>query len=206
MNAVINSERRRRDVVVIGASAGGVIGLRELFAKLPIDLEAAVAVVLHRSPVAETALAPVLGWRSALPVMEAADAMPFQRGHVYVAPRDQHVQIEGATLRLARGPKEHHTRPAIDPLFRSAATSMGKRVVGVLLSGTGDDGVSGLISITAAGGVSLVQDPSEAEYPQMPRNAILKDRVQGALPVAELADVLIQLARGDVVEMTTPTP
>ena len=205
MNAVINSERRRRDVVVIGASAGGVIGLRELFAKIPIDLEAAVAVVLHRSPVAETALAPVLGWRSALPVMEADDAMPFQRGHIYVAPRDQHVHIEGAMLRLARGPKEHHTRPAIDPLFRSAATSMGKRVVGVLLSGTGDDGVSGLISITAAGGVSLVQDPSEAEYPQMPRNAILKDRVQAALPVAHIADVLVQLARGDAIEVESPT-
>ena len=205
MSNVINSERVRCDVVVIGASAGGVTALRELFGKLPSDLEAAIAVVLHRSPVAETPLAPVLGWRSSLPVMEAVDAMPFQRGNIYVAPRDQHLRIDGATLRLSRGPKEHHTRPAIDPLFRSAATSMGTRVVGVLLSGTGDDGVSGLISITAAGGVTLVQDPSEAAYPQMPRSAILKDRVQGALAVADIADVLMQLARGDVVEMTLPT-
>ena len=205
MNTVINPERTRRDVVVIGASAGGVTGLRELFAKLPGDLEAAVAVVLHRSPVAETALAPVLGWRSALPVIEAADAVPFQRGNIYVAPRDQHLRIEGATLRLSRGAKEHHTRPAIDPLFRSAAASIGKRVVGVLLSGTGDDGVSGLISITGSGGVSLVQDPSEAPYPQMPRSAIRKDRVQAALAVADIADVLVQLARGDVVEVASPT-
>lgn len=203
MNTVINAERTRRDMVVIGASAGGVTALRELFAKLPSDLEAALAVVLHRSPVAETRLASVLGWRSALPVIEAVDAMPFQRGNVYVAPRDQHLAVDGAVLRLSRGPKEHHTRPAIDPLFRSAATSNGKRVVGVLLSGTGDDGVSGLIAITAGGGLSLVQDPSEAAYPQMPRTAILKDRVQAAMAVADIADVLIQLAHGEIVEMTS---
>jgi two-component system, chemotaxis family, protein-glutamate methylesterase/glutaminase len=203
MNTVINAERTRRDVVVIGASAGGISALRELFAKLPSHLEAAIAVVVHRSPVAETRLAPVLGWRSDLPVIEAHDAIPFQRGRIYVAPRDRHLRIDGATLRLSRGPKEHHTRPAIDPLFRSAATSNGKRVVGVLLSGTGDDGVSGLIAITAGGGLSLVQDPSEAAYPQMPRTAILKDRVQGAMAVADIADVLMQLARGDIVEMTS---
>jgi two-component system chemotaxis response regulator CheB len=205
MNTVVNSERTRRDVVVMGASAGGISALRELFGKLPSDLGAAIAVVLHRSPVAETSLAHVLAWRSALPVIEAVDATTFQRGTIYVAPRDRHLHVDGVTLRLSRGPKEQHTRPAIDPLFRSAAASSGKRVVGVLLSGTGDDGVSGLISVTAAGGVSLVQDPSEAAYPAMPRSAILRDRVQGALPVAELADVLIQLARGDVVEMTSPT-
>ena len=205
MSTVINAERARRDVVVIGASAGGVTALRELFAKLPADLDAAIAVVLHRSPMAETPLARILAWRSAVPALEALDAMPFQRGNIYVAPRDQHLRIEGGILRLSRGPKEHHTRPAIDPLFRSAATSSGKRVVGVLLSGTGDDGVSGLIAISAAGGVSLVQDPSEAPYPQMPRSAITKDRVQGALPVAEIADVLTQLARGDAVELASPT-
>ena len=203
---IVNAERTRRDVVVMGASAGGIGALRELFGKLPSDLGAAIAVVLHRSPVAETSLAHVLAWRSLLPVIEAVDAMPFQRGTIYVAPRDQHLHVDGATLRLSRGPREQHTRPAIDPLFRSAAASIGKRVVGVLLSGTGDDGVSGLIAVTAAGGVSLVQDPSEAAYPAMPRSAILKDRVQGALPVAELADVLIQLARGDVVEIVSPTP
>jgi two-component system, chemotaxis family, protein-glutamate methylesterase/glutaminase len=136
-------------------------------------------------------------------VIEAVDAMPFQRGRIYVAPRDQHLAVDGATLRLSRGPKEHHTRPAIDPLFRSAATSNGKRVVSVLLSGTGNDGVSGLIAITAGGGLSLVQDPSEAAYPQMSRTAILKDRVQGAMAVADIADVLIQLARGDIVETTS---
>jgi two-component system, chemotaxis family, protein-glutamate methylesterase/glutaminase len=206
VNGAINPERERRDVIVMGASAGGVPALRELFAKLPSDMEAAIAVVLHRSPVVESALAPVLAWRSTLPVVEAVDAMPFRRATIYVAPRDQHLCIEGKTLRLSRGPKEQHTRPAIDPLFKSAAASHGPRVIGVLLSGTGDDGVSGLISITAEGGISLVQDPLEAAYPQMPRSALINDRVQAALPVAEIADVLAVLARGDPVPMTVRTP
>ena len=205
MNHVINPERVRRDVIVIGASAGGVAALRELFAKLPGDIGAAIGVVLHRSPVVESALAPVLAWRSALPVVEAADGMPFERGIIHVAPRDQHLRIDSGTLRLSRGPKEQHTRPAIDPLFKSAAGSHGARVIGVLLSGTGDDGVSGLISITAAGGISLVQDPMEAAYPQMPRSAIINDRVRAALPVVEIADVLTQLARGESAVMATPT-
>jgi two-component system chemotaxis response regulator CheB len=202
---VINPERVRRDVVVIGASAGGVSALRELFGKLPSDLDAAIAVVLHRSPVVESALAPVLAWRSAIPVLEVIEARLLEPGYIYVAPRDQHLRIEGKTLQLSRGPKEQHTRPAIDPLFKSAAASLGSRVVGVLLSGTGDDGVSGLIAITAGGGITLVQDPVEAAYPQMPRSAIINDRVQAALPVSDLADVLTQLARGESVVMTAPT-
>jgi two-component system, chemotaxis family, protein-glutamate methylesterase/glutaminase len=197
VSQVINRERMPRNVIVIGASAGGVTALRELFAKLPGDLDAAIAVVLHRSPLVESALAPVLGWRAELPVLEAIDAMPFERGTVYLAPRDRHLRIDDKTLRLSRGPKEHHTRPAIDPLFTSAASSCGARSVGVLLSGTGDDGVSGLISITVAGGISLVQDPREAAYPHMPRSAIINDHVQAALPVGAIADVLTQLARGE---------
>lgn len=203
MNRVLNPERTRRDIVVIGASAGGVTALRELLAKLPGDLEAAVGIVLHRSPLAESHLAQVLGWRSALPVVEVVDVLPFRRGTVFVAPRDQHLRIDGEMLRLSRGPKEQHTRPAIDPLFRSAAAH-GSRVVGVLLSGTGDDGVSGLIAITAAAGVSLVQDPVEAAYPQMPRSALLNDHVQASLPVAEIGDVLALLARGESVTLALP--
>jgi two-component system, chemotaxis family, protein-glutamate methylesterase/glutaminase len=205
VNRVINPERLRRDVFVMGASAGGVTVLRELFAKLPSDMDAAIAVVLHRSPVMESALPSVLGSRSSLPVQDAVDGMPLRHGWIHLAPRDQHLRIEGKTLRLSRGPKEQHTRPAIDPLFRSAAASNGTRVVGVLLSGTGDDGVSGLISITAAGGISLVQDPLEAAFPQMPRSALVNDRVQAALPIADIADLLAQLARGESVPMTVPT-
>ena len=201
MSRVLNRDRIRRDVVVVGASAGGVMALRELLANLPVDLAAAVAVVLHRSPVVRTDLARVLGWRSPLQVVEAIDGDVFAPGRVYVAPRDQHLRIEGTTLQLSRGPKEQHTRPAIDPLFKSAAAAHGKRVVGVLLTGTGDDGVSGLISVTAAGGLTIVQDPTEAAYPQMPRSAIVNDRVQAMLPIAEIAEALPTLARGEVVSV-----
>lgn len=201
MSAVLNAERIRRDVVVLGASAGGVSPLRELLAKLPADIEAAIAVVLHRSPVVASALAAVLGWRSALPTHDAVDGAALTPGRVFVAPRDQHLIMDDGILRLSRGPKEHHTRPAIDPLFRSAARSYARRVVGVLLSGTGDDGVSGLIAITAAGGITLVQDPAEAAYPQMPRSGILNDRVQAALGVGEIADTLTALSRGESVTL-----
>jgi two-component system chemotaxis response regulator CheB len=197
---VLNPERIRRDVVVIGASAGGVIALRELIGGLPADLGAALAVVLHRSPLVKSNLARVLGWRASLPVVEATDGEVFAAGRVYVAPRDRHLRIEGTTLQLSRGPTEQHTRPAIDPLFTSAAAAHGKRAVGILLTGTGDDGVSGLIAVTAAGGLSLVQDPQEAAYPQMPRSAILNDRVQATLPVAEIVELLPALARGEAIE------
>ena len=123
-----------------------------------------------------------------------------------MAPRDHQLRIEGATLRLPRGAKEHHCRPAIDPLFRSAAASHGQRVVGILLSGMGDDGVSGLIAISAAGGVSLVQAPDEAAYPQMPRSGIINDRVQAALAVADIAETIAALARGEAVASVSPAP
>jgi two-component system chemotaxis response regulator CheB len=195
----LNAERTPRDVIVLGASAGGVLPLRDLLAKLPADINAAIALVLHRSPAVESKLAAVLGGRSGIPVVEAVDGSMLQAGVVHVAPRDHHLRIDGSTLRLSRGPKEHHTRPAIDPLFTSAAASHGRRVVGVLLSGTGDDGVAGLISITAARGLSLVQHPDEAMFPQMPRSAIVNDRVEAALPVSEIAETLAALARGESV-------
>lgn len=198
---MLNAERKRRDVVVLGASAGGVAALREVITTLPRDLGAAIALVLHRSRTAETNLARVLGWRGAIDVVEPADGEAVAPGRVYVAPRDQHLILEDDVLRLSRGPREHYTRPAIDPLFKSAAAAYGERVVGALLSGTGDDGVSGLIAISAAGGLTVVQDPKEAEYSQMPRSALLNDRVQVALALGEIADVLVALARGEAIEV-----
>jgi len=153
---VINTERAKRDVIVIGASAGGVQPLKDLLQLLPPNLPAAVAIVLHRSPYHETRLPMVLGQHALLSVLEPADRDPVLSGAVYVAPRDQHMLFEDGLVRLSRGAREHHTRPAIDPLFRSAAERYGPRVVGMLLSGMGADGVSGLIAIKKAGGVSLV--------------------------------------------------
>jgi two-component system chemotaxis response regulator CheB len=136
---VINAERVPRDVIVIGGSAGAVLPVIALLEALPRSIPAAIALVLHRSPFHETRLSWVLGRRSALPVIEPAGGEPVKHGVVYVAPRDQHMVVDDGALRVNRDAKEHRTRPAIDPLFRSAAAFYGGRVAGVLLSGMGAD-------------------------------------------------------------------
>jgi two-component system chemotaxis response regulator CheB len=193
---MITGERRLRDLVVIGGSAGGVMPIMQFLELLPSDLPAAVAVVLHRHPFHETHLPQVLGRRAGLTVMEPLDGDPIQRGVVYVAPRDEHLLIQDGVLRRDRGPKQHRTRPAIDPLFVSAAASHGRRVVGVLFSGMGSDGVTGFLTIKAAGGITLVQAPQEAQFPTMPMRALHEDDVDGALPVPELARAVAVLANG----------
>jgi two-component system chemotaxis response regulator CheB len=200
----VNAERVVRDVAVIGASAGGVKALIALFAALPADFRGRIATVIHRSLIYEGVLRQVLGRRSRLPIIEPLDGAPFETGRVYLAPRDRHLRIDGDTLRLSRGPREHHTRPAVDPLFTSAAESWDERAVGVVLSGTGDDGVAGLIAIRSAGGVSLVQHPDEATYDGMPRSALVHDHVHAALSIGGIAEALAALAEGVAVE--TPAP
>jgi two-component system chemotaxis response regulator CheB len=202
--AMINQERFVRDFIAIGASAGGVMVLIELLQLLPRDLPAAVTIVLHRSPYHETKLPEVLGRRAGLTVIEPIDGAPVERNVVYVAPRDQHMMMYDGVVRHDRGPKQHRTRPAIDPLFRSAAATYGRRVVGILLSGMGGDGVTGLIDIKHAGGISLVQSPREAQFPTMPSRAIKEDDVDGALTVAEMAEAIVVLASGGVIEPGTP--
>src|SRR5262249_623617 len=162
---IVNSERIRRDVIAIGASAGGVSPLIRLLADLPPDLAASVVVCVHRSPIRITNLVDVLARRSRVPVVEPQDGAPLDRGVVYLAPRDHHLVLEDGVLRATRGPREHMARPAIDPLFRSAAAAYEARVVGLLLSGMGRDGVDGLVAIKRVGGLSLAQDPKEAEFP-----------------------------------------
>ena len=192
----MNAAGIARDIVVIGASAGGVEALQALLAQLPRTLPAVVAVVIHRSPMFESRLPFVLGLRAHLPVMEPGDGDPVVPGRIYTAPRDQHLVFEDGQLHLNRGPKEHRTRPAIDPLFRSAAAAYGARVLGVLLTGLGDDGVPGFIDIKAAGGLTLVQDPAEARYPSMPRTAIAEDDVDGVLRLDDLAKAIAALGSG----------
>lgn len=202
---MINPDRIKRDVIVVGASAGGVQPLKDLLGLLPPNLPATVAIVLHRSPYHETQLPSVLGRHALLSVLEPADRDPVLSGAVYVAPRDQHLIFEDGIVRLSRGAREHHTRPAIDPLFRSAAERYGRRVVGVLLSGMGSDGVSGLIAIKKMGGISLVQHPGEALFETMPCTAIAEDDVDAMLTVDELANTLTALARGETIEARRPT-
>ena len=202
---MINPDRTKRDMIVVGASAGGVQPLKDLLGLLPPNLPATVAIVLHRSPYHETQLPSVLGRHALLSVLEPADRDPVLSGVVYVAPRDRHLIFEDGIVRLSRGAREHHTRPAIDPLFRSAAERYGRRVVGVLLSGMGSDGVSGLIAITKMGGISLVQHPGEALFETMPCTAIAEDDVDAMLTVVELASTLAALARGETIEARRPT-
>ena len=183
------SDRSCDDIVVVGASAGGLRALYELIERIPPAFPAVFAVVLHRSPSHESRLAEILARRSALPVVEAAHGQRAESGHIYLAPRDRHLLlIQERRFSLPRSAKVHFTRPAIDPLFESAATVYGARVIGVLLSGGGHDGVSGLIAIKASGGLALVQDPGEAEFPWMPANAICFDHVDAVLPIAQIAD------------------
>jgi two-component system, chemotaxis family, protein-glutamate methylesterase/glutaminase len=200
----INTRRLRRDVIVIGGSAGAVIPLIALLTLLPRALPAAMCVVLHRSPMAGSRLALVLGRRASLTVVEPKDGDVLRYGLVYVAPRDQHMVINGAEIFLDHGPKEHRMRPAIDPLFRTAAEFYGDRVVGVLLSGLGVDGATGLIRIKAANGLSLVQDPVEARFGAMPSNAIAKHNVDGVLSLDDIAETLQIIAAGGTAGVATP--
>ncbi|HJT19302.1 MAG TPA: chemotaxis protein CheB [Nitrospira sp.] len=195
LDSAINREGIKRDIIVIGASAGGVTALAELFAGFPSRMPAAVGVVLHRSTTAGE-LAHVLGRRSALPVIEPDRQMALKQGIIYLAPPDHHLLFERNGIAIQRGPKEHSTRPAVDPLFRSAAAAYGERVVGVLLTGCGEDGVSGLIAIADAAGLTLAQDPDEAYMPYMPLNALRYDDVSGLFGLKEMAPNLATLAEG----------
>jgi two-component system chemotaxis response regulator CheB len=193
-----NTDGVKRDVIVIGASAGGVMTLVELFAALPLGLPASIAVVLHRSAVPGE-LASVLGRHSVLPVIEPENNAPLKPGVIYLAPPDHHLLLQHHGVVVQRGPKEHSTRPSIDPLFRSAATAYGKRVAGLILTGCGEDGVSGLIAISEASGVTLAQDPDDAYMPYMPMNALRFDDVSGVFPLRDMAAVLQALAQGRAV-------
>ena len=152
--------------------------------------------MLHRSPHIESQLPFVLGRHAALKVVEPASGDLLEQGVVYVAARDQHLIFQDGRALLSRGPREHLTRPAIDPLFRSAAAEFGPRVTGVLLTGYGGDGVPGLISIKAAGGVSIVQDPREAAAATMPRRAIAEDDVDAVLTLDGIAAAIVNLVEG----------
>jgi two-component system chemotaxis response regulator CheB len=164
-----------RDVVAVGASAGGVEALRALVAGLPPEYPGAVLVVLHVPRDAPSALAHILDRSGPLTAGPAVDDEPLRHGHVYVAPNDHHLLVIDDRLRLTRGPTENGHRPAIDPLFRSVARGYGPRAVGVVLSGARDDGAAGLVSIAARGGTTIVQEPADALFPRMPQAAL--DRV-----------------------------
>ena len=182
-----------RDVIVIGGSAGGVEVLKEIMAGLPAGLRATVLVALHIPRSSPGRLADILQRRCALPVSWAVDGGATEPGHVYLAPPDQHLVVEPGHARLTRAPRENHNRPAIDPLFRSAALVYGPRTIGVVISGRLDDGTAGLWAVKDRGGVAIVQDPAEAAHPDMPRNALVYTEADHVVPADRLAPLLAAL-------------
>ena len=192
-------------VVVIGASAGGVEALRAVLSGLPADLAAAVLVVLHVAPRAPSVLPRILDRVCALPVAHAVDGEPVVPGRVRVAPPDMHLLVSGGRLRVVRGPRENGLRPAVDPLFRSVARAYGRRVVGVVLSGTLDDGTQGLGRVKHHGGRAVVQDPDEAMFDGMPRNALRRVAVDHVAPLADIPSLLARLAR-EIASSEEPEP
>ena len=194
-----------RDIVAIGASAGGVKALQTLVAALPADYRGALLVVLHISPRATSHLAEILQRAGSLPAVSGHDGMAIEPGRIHVAPTDHHMLVERDQLRIVRGPRENRHRPAIDPLFRSAAWAYGPRVVGVVLTGNLDDGSAGLWAIKSCGGIAVVQEPGEAEHPEMPMNALLRTKVDHRLPLPKIAELLVRLAK-ELLDAGIPHP
>jgi two-component system chemotaxis response regulator CheB len=185
-----------RDLIVVGASAGGVEALQRLVAALPAALPAALLVVVHVPPRSPGLLGEILDRAGPLPAALAAGGEAIRPGRIYVAPPDRHLLVaRDDRVALSRGPRENRARPAIDALFRSAAAVGGPRVIGVILTGYLDDGAAGLQAIQAAGGLTVVQDPADAAAPEMPGNALAAVAADHVRPLAELPPLLAELCR-----------
>lgn len=182
-------------VVVVGASMGGVPALRRLVEGLMPDFPAPILVVLHIGDF-PSILPDILGNRALLPVQHGRDGEKLAPGRIYIAPPDHHMIVEGDAVRLNRGPKEHHSRPAIDPLFLSAALTFGPGAIGVVLTGMLDDGTAGLQAIKEGGGIAVVQDPDEAEVPSMPLSALRHVDVDHCVALGAMGELLLSLVRG----------
>ena len=194
----------RRDIVVVGASAGGVSALDRLVSALPEDFAASLFVVMHLKPDGRSQLVEILQRNSRLRIVRAEDGAPIRPGHVYVAQPDHHLLVDDRTVRISRGPKENRNRPAIDALFRSAAYLHGERTIGVILSGVLDDGTAGLWSIKERGGIAIVQSPDDAEYGGMPKSAIQYVDVDYICSIEAMAPLLVRLTTEAIVRKPAP--
>jgi two-component system, chemotaxis family, protein-glutamate methylesterase/glutaminase len=189
-----------KNIIVIGASYGGVEAMKELVGGLPERLPATILLVQHLGPTVPSVLPTVLAKAGPLPASFPVDFEPLKLGHIYVAPPDHHLLLEQDHVRLTRGPKENRFRPSVDTLFRSAAYAYGPRVVGVVLSGMLDDGAAGLWVVKDRGGTAIVQDPEEAAAPSMPQSAMQYTEVDYRLPVSGIASLLKDLAHTPAAE------
>lgn len=180
----------QQEIIVIGASAGGIMALRALVHALPSTLQATLFVVVHTTPDSPGLLAEVLSSAGPLPASKAVHNAPFTPGHIYVAPPNYHLLVIQDRMRVEQGPPENHVRPSIDVLFRSAALAYGPRVTAILLSGLMDDGVAGMGIIKDLGGRTIVQEPDEAQFRELPANALRQGKVDFCLPVTKIAELL----------------
>ncbi|WNG26796.1 chemotaxis protein CheB [Cystobacter fuscus] len=195
-----------RDIVVVGASAGGVEALTRLVAQLPEDFPAAVLVVLHLSAGHRSLLPEILSRAGPLPAIHPKPETELEPGRIYVAPTDRHLLVEPGRVLVNSGPRENGHRPAVDPLFRSAARAYGPRVIGVVLTGALDCGTSGLMAVKAQGGLAIVQDPEDAYCPDMPRNALEYVKVDHKVKLAELGALLVRLVSAPLPPHEVPKP
>jgi two-component system chemotaxis response regulator CheB len=193
MTTPVKTRKPYRDIVVIGASTGGVAALMALAKALPADFPAPIFVVLHMAADSPSVLPQVLNSVSALKVRQPQDGEVVEAGVIYVARPDHHLLLEDNRVLVTRGPKENRFRPSIDALFRSAAYTYGPRVIGVVLTGYLDDGTSGLWSVQRMGGLAVVQEPRDAEQPSMPTNALEFVAADYVVPIAELGPLLVGL-------------
>ena len=189
----------KRYIIVIGASAGGVEALMTVVTGLPAGLPSAVLVVLHVPTDARSELPAILARTSRLPVAHARADGPLAIGTITIAPPDRHLTLRGEQVHLSRGPRVHGHRPAVDPLFQTAARAGGRRVIGVILSGALTDGAAGMLDINLGGGLTVVQAPDDAQYSGMPRSVLDQMDVDRVLPAASIAAALVEL-------VTSPDP
>ena len=182
------------DIVVMGASAGGIPPIERVLSALPTNFPAAVFVTIHTAAEGPRLLSQVLSRMSSLPVSYGVDGDSVRKSRVYLAPPDRHMLLDNGVVRVTAGPRENRHRPAIDPLFRSAARAYGPRVVAVLFSGLLDDGTAGLKAVSGHGGIGIVQDPEEARFASMPLNALENDSPRYILPVQQIGPTLVRLA------------
>jgi two-component system, chemotaxis family, protein-glutamate methylesterase/glutaminase len=195
-----------KHIVVIGASAGGIETLRELVGTLPADFPAPICVVLHTSPLSPGVLDAILTRAGHLPATNARDRETLRAGHIYVAPPDCHLLVEPGLVRATKGPRENRFRPAIDPLFRSAAQVYGPFAIGVILTGNLDDGTAGLWAIKQLGGTAIVQSPEDALFPSMPQSALDHVRVDHEVPVSRMGALLVELTSQSVDKPVVAVP
>jgi len=199
----------RRDLVVIGASAGGLEAIRTIVAAIPADFPAAICFVMHMATGAPRVLDTLIGGVAKLPAVTVKDSERLTPSRIYLPCPDHHLVIEPGVIRATRGPRENRFRPAIDPLFRSAAQVYGPRTIGIILTGWLGDGTAGLWAIKQLGGLAIVQDPDEALAASMPASALHHVNVDHRVRVAEIAPLLERLVRADLVEQggyTVPEP